>query len=199
MEATPLLEKIAADAREAAAQTLAQARERAVEISANADAKAAAQRADTELRIARDAKDMETRMERMGELDDRKALLNQKRQVMDEAFTAALHQLHRLPPKRARAFFLERLPGTAQGGEGVMVGEQSQHVVDQGMVDEVNRQLQEKGKPGVTLLPQRVPGFGFVLQKGGVEFVCTFERLLDDLRAGAETEVANILFPTPAQ
>jgi len=193
MQAQPLFQKIEDDARQAAAQILANAREKAQAVSNAADQDIAALRQRNAQRIEQDAEELRLRMQRMDELEGRKALLAHKRTVLDEAFASALQQLQALPPADMRAFFLDKLVATAQGGEAVLSG--AQGGMDQGMVDEANQLLAKQGKPaGLVLSPDTVPGMGFALLRDGIQVVCTFDRLVSDARMGLETEIAAILF-----
>jgi V/A-type H+-transporting ATPase subunit E len=193
MQAQPLFQKIEDDARQAAAQILANAREKAQSVSNAADQDIAALRQRNAQRIEQDAEELRLRMQRMDELEGRKALLAHKRTVLDEAFASALQQLQALQPTDMRAFFLDKLVATAQGGEAVLSG--AQGGMDQGMVDEANQLLAKQGKPaGLVLSPDTVPGMGFALLRDGIQVVCTFDRLVSDARMGLETEIAAILF-----
>lgn len=189
----PLIQKIESDARDAAAQLLAGARDKAKALVLASDQSIAALNEQTARRIAADSLDQERRMQRMGELEDRKALLQDKRAVMEEAFLESLQWLNKMPAQEARAFFLARMVSAAHGEEQVKAG--TLGGVDQDLVDQANRQLSAQGKPGrLSLSKDRVPGFGFALTRGGIEVVCTFERLVHDARMNLETEVASILF-----
>ncbi|MGI6653155.1 MAG: V-type ATP synthase subunit E [Christensenellales bacterium] len=193
MQAQPLFQKIEDDARQAAAQILANAREKAQAVSNAADQDIAALRQRNAQRIEQDAEELRLRMQRMDELEGRKALLAHKRTVLDEAFASALQQLQALQPTDMRAFFLDKLVATAQGGEAVLSG--AQGGMDKGMVDEANQLLAKQGKPaGLVLSPDTVPGMGFALLRDGIQVVCTFDRLVSDARMGLETEIAAILF-----
>jgi|LSQX01.2.fsa_nt_gb V/A-type H+-transporting ATPase subunit E len=193
MQAQPLFQKIEDDARQAAAQILANAREKAQAVSNAADQDIAVLRQRNAQRIEQDAEELRLRMQRMDELEGRKALLAHKRTVLDEAFASALQQLQALPPADMRAFFLDKLVATAQGGEAVLSG--AQGGMDKGMVDEANQLLAKQGKPaGLVLSPDTVPGMGFALLRDGIQVVCTFDRLVSDARMGLETEIAAILF-----
>jgi V/A-type H+-transporting ATPase subunit E len=193
MQAQPLFQKIEDDARQAAAQILANAREKAQSVSNAADQDIAVLRQRNAQRIEQDAEELRLRMQRMDELEGRKALLAHKRTVLDEAFASALQQLQALPPADMRAFFLDKLVATAQGGEAVLSG--AQGGMDNGMVDEANQLLAKQGKPaGLVLSPDTVPGMGFALLRDGIQVVCTFDRLVSDARMGLETEIAAILF-----
>lgn len=193
MQAQPLFQKIEDDARQAAAQILANAREKAQAVSNAADQDIAVLRQRNAQRIEQDAEELRLRMQRMDELEGRKALLAHKRTVLDEAFASALQQLQALQPADMRAFFLDKLVATAQGGEAVLSG--AQGGMDKGMVDEANQLLAKQGKPaGLVLSPDTVPGMGFALLRDGIQVVCTFDRLVSDARMGLETEIAAILF-----
>ena len=193
MQAQPLFQKIEDDARQAAAQILANAREKAQAVSNAADQDIAVLRQRNAQRIEQDAEELRLRMQRMDELEGRKALLAHKRTVLDEAFASALQQLQALPSADMRAFFLDKLVATAQGGEAVLSG--AQGGMDKGMVDEANQLLAKQGKPaGLVLSPDTVPGMGFALLRDGIQVVCTFDRLVNDVRMGLETEIAAILF-----
>lgn len=195
MEPMPLIQKIEADARDAAAQLLAAAREKAQAVAQQSDQDILTLHEQTAQRIKTDTRDMAQRMQRMGDLEDRKALLANKRLVMDEAFTQAIAQLKATPPDKARAFFLSRMVDAARGDETVLPGTLGGGV-DEDLVREANAQLAAQGKPGrLTLSSQRVPGFGFAMNRDGIEIVCTFERLVHDARMSLETEVAAVLFP----
>ena len=194
MDVNPLLEKIAADAREAAARILDDARRRAEDISGASEQRIAQRMAQAEERAEVEAADMARRMARMSALEGRKALLADKRGVIDAAFRQALDDLRALPEEEARAYFLRLLVGTAQGGEELLAGDASRHIIHEGFVQQANEALAREGRDGGRLSADSTPGFGFVLRKGGAEVNCTFERLLDAQRLRAETEVAGILF-----
>ena len=97
MDVKGILDKIEADAREAAAQTLEQAQARIDALRAANDAAQHQQLAAMEEKIKADAAEMEGRMIRMAELEDKKARLAAKREVMDDTFRLAQDKLCTLP------------------------------------------------------------------------------------------------------
>ena len=105
MDVKGILDKIEADAREAAAQTLEQAQARIDALRAANDAAQHQQLAAMEEKIKADAAEMEGRMIRMAELEDKKARLAAKREVMDDTFRLAQDKLCTLPDAKKRAFF----------------------------------------------------------------------------------------------
>ena len=117
MDVKGILDKIEADAREAAAQTLEQAQARIDALRAANDAAQHQQLAAMEEKIKADAAEMEGRMIRMAELEDKKARLAAKREVMDDTFRLAQDKLCTLPDAKKRAFFMAQLLSAADGGE----------------------------------------------------------------------------------
>ena len=110
MDVQGILNKIAADARQAASAVLADAQKRADDLRAKSEEQLAAQRRAMEAKAETDGREMEGRMLRMAELEEKKARLAVKRQVMDEAFLQATDRLRRLPDQEKRAFFLAENP-----------------------------------------------------------------------------------------
>lgn len=82
-------------------------------------------RANTEARAHEDAQAAAVRMGRMAELDERKLLLKDKRDMMERAFSLALDKMKAMPAKEARAFLLSTLTELADGDEELIVGAES--------------------------------------------------------------------------
>lgn len=194
MDVQSILEKILSDARQAASDTLEQARQRAMSQADAAKAQLDAQRKAMEERVRADSAEMESRLTRMAELEEKKALLAVKRQVMDEAFSQAVDALRRLPNEKKRAFFLAELTGAAQGGESVCVGEVENGWFDDRFLAEANAALAKKGVNQPLAKGESVPGCGFEMRLGGAALNCTFESLVEGQRMALEGEVSRALF-----
>lgn len=195
MDARAILTKIDEDAREASRKVLDDARARAKAMREASAAAIEKQRADALARAEADAGETEKRMQRMAELEDRKALLAAKREVIDRAFNDALSRLRALPKDKCRAFLLGQLLSLAQGGETLLIGAQSDGWFDSAFVEEANAGLKKNGKTGViTLGAEHVPGTGFALQKDGARVNCTLEALVEGSRHDMEADVARVLF-----
>ena len=77
-----------------------------------------------------DAQAAAVRMGRMAELDERKLLLKDKRDMMERAFSLALDKMKAMPAKEARAFLLSTLTELADGDEELIVGAESDGWMD---------------------------------------------------------------------
>lgn len=195
MNADAILKRIEQDARQAAEETLNEAKARAEAIKASYEKKLhAADEAALE-QARRDSLALDDRMQRMAELDARKALLADKRAVLDEAFAAALRKMQAMPANKAKAFGLKVLLEAAGGNETVVADKDSAWC-DEAFVAEANKALAAAGRAGKLTLSaeKQALGGGFLLLSGGMEVNCSFPAALQAQRAELEAEVASMLF-----
>ena len=138
---------------------------------------------------------MRDRMLRMAELDQKKALLSVKRQVIDLAFADALERMAAMGAEQKREYIEKLLLASAQGGEELIPSAEDKALFDPAFMARLNAQLQKAGKAAVTLSSQDRPlGGGFVLKQGGLEINCAFSAVLSQARSALEAEVAAVLF-----
>lgn len=194
MDIQGILEKIEADAKEAASQALLEAQKKADAIRAQGEAQAQRQRLALQERLQADRAELEGRMLRMAELEDKKAQLAVKRQVMDDAFALAVDKLRRLPEEEKRAFFREQLLSTARGDEELFIGQEENAWFSDAFLADLNAALAAAGKPGCLKKGGSVDGCGFELRQGGEAQRCTFEALVEGSRMALEGDVARVLF-----
>ncbi len=194
MDVQGILGKIESDAREAASRVFQDAQKRVGEIHAQAEAQDKAQREAMNRRIQAERAEMESRMLRMAELEDKKAQLAVKREVMDGAFDLAVQKLRQLPDDQKRAFFRAQLLSAAQGNETVLIGRENSAWFTDAFLRDVNAALEKAGKPGNLAKAGSVDGCGFELRRGGEARKCTFEALVEDSRMALEGDVARALF-----
>ena len=196
MNAQAILEKIGFDGHKAAAVLLKEAGERVEAIRAESDKKIAKLRDETVVKAQAEADALEVRMYRMAELDERKVLLAAKRQLMDQAFQAALVKLRQLPPEQLESFFLSMVLSSCKGTETLFIGALCDAWYTPAFADKVNAALTAAGKPGrITANQERRDGVaGVILSGEGMEINCTLEALLDARRLELEAEVASILY-----
>ena len=194
MDVQGILQKIESDAKAAASQTLMEAQKKADLIRAQGEKQAQAQRDAMDKRIQAEKAEMESRMLRMAELEDKKAQLAVKREVMDGAFALAVQKLRELPDDQKRAFFRSQLLSAAQGDETVLIGQENSAWFTDAFLQDVNAALEKAGKPGKLTRAGSVEGCGFELRRGGEAQKCTFEALVEGSRMALEGDVARVLF-----
>jgi len=181
----------------------AEKKAREIEASALAEAERITKEAsDQSLRIAQKAEKMSAKRaseerERIlasASLDIRKAVLEQKQKLMDEAFQKAITHL-RQKNKKEYIKLIKRLllESVETGTEDVIVGTADKEIIDSTVVSEVNKKLGSKGNLTLSKTVGSMPG-GFVLRRGKIDMNLSFDGLIELAREGLETEVAKILF-----
>lgn len=197
MNAQAILDKILEDAKENASAVLKDANDRAGAMRKATEERIAAARTRTQAQAQEDAQAAAVRMGRMAELDERKLLLRDKREMMGRAFDLALKKMQAMPPKQAREFLLATLTELADGDEQLVVGAQSDGWMDASFLAQANAALTAAGKPGkLTLAKEKRPGVsGVILARHDTEIHCTYQALLDSRRLELEAQVAQTLFP----
>lgn len=195
MNAQGILDRIEQDAREAAAALIKEAQDKAKELMNVSEGRVERSQREALDQARRDAVALDDRMQRMAKLDARKALLADKRGVLDEAFARAQDLMAAMPEDQARAFGLSMLLDSAAGDE-TLVPDAASAWCDQAFVDAANAALKSAGKPGTVKLSaeRRNLGGGFVLTRGGMEINCSFPAALEARRTDIEAEVAAALF-----
>ncbi|MEG0766358.1 MAG: hypothetical protein RR482_01460, partial [Clostridia bacterium] len=196
MNADAILARIDEEARNAASVSLHEAQQRAEEMRNASEARIDGMRKAALAQAQRDAVEMNDRMRRMAALEERKALLAAKREIMDCAFDEALHRMQKMENAQAQAYVLRILHQVAQGDEAIAVGKPMPAWADQAFLDQVNAQMRATGRPGTMhwAEEQRAIKSGFLLLSKGMELNCTFEAMLHVQRMSLEAEVATLLF-----
>ena len=196
MNADAILIKIEEDARLAGERMLAEAQAKAEAMKAASREKIEEMHNAMLKKAATDSAELEQRMQRMAELDERKALLSQKRALIDQAFSKARDLLNGADADQKRTFFLSQVVNHASGDETLYLGDAAADWFDGGFLAAANQALVQQGKPGLlTLAPERAAGCeGVVLKARGAETHCTFDAILSDIRPELEQQVASMLF-----
>ncbi len=196
MNAQAILDKIAEDARNNAQSLQDDARQKAAAALEATRHRLAEDDQAMRARAENDGAELSQRMGRMAELENRKALLQQKRVVMDEAFERAQALFEGLDAAKKRAFYLQKLCENASGDEALIVGDHDAQWFDDRFLADASEMLQKQGKTAALTLAdgKRAGVTGFLLQKDGTEVNCTLAAMIGDLRMEMETEVAALLF-----
>jgi V/A-type H+-transporting ATPase subunit E len=197
MSIESLIERILADARKAAAE---------VEKKASGEAKTFEEETDREIRrimdaakqgAARIAREQKQRMISMAELDDRKAVLGMKQQVIEEAFDEALKKILALDGKAYGTFVGNLiLQANPNGDEEVVFNSKDRDRFGDGWIREVNERLGKGKKKGTLRIAREARPIqgGAILKRGRKEINCSLESVFLCRRAELETKVAGILF-----
>ncbi|MBE7017465.1 MAG: hypothetical protein E7420_04835 [Ruminococcaceae bacterium] len=177
-------------------------------INAEADAQCAAILAEYEAkaaeayekRIAKGKADCATRSERMAataDMEQRKALLAFKQEMVSEAFEKAAEAVATLPREKYIEFFASLAADAAiSGKEKLLFSEGDKADTGAEIVSAANALLAAKGKTAEISLAEEtveVSG-GFIMRSGNIEVNCTADTLVQLTRSSLSSQVAEILF-----
>lgn len=190
-----IIDTILENARDDAAHTLAQARDKAKKLHDAAE-EGAKNRLDAALeRAESDAAQRRERSLRMEQLELRKAVLGQQRELIDQAFQGALEQLVNMDEDKKRQLHLRSILASAEGGEALHPAKDELALYTPAFLAGINQALEKAGKKPLTLAKalETIRG-GLVLESDGVEQNLSYEALLRGVRDSLEPEVARVLF-----
>jgi len=192
--ADKVVAKILKEADRKSGQILQAARKEAERIAASA-AEESIRIAEAAKRLSRErASEEKERILATTKLDIRKAVLERKQNLMDEAFSRAIRQLRQKNTQNYVALIEKLLIGAVDSGtEEVIVGEADKEIINSRVIAEVNGKLGKKGRLTLSPTPGSMTG-GFVLRQGKVDTNFSFDGLIELAREGLETEVARVLF-----
>ncbi len=196
MDAQAILTKIEQDAKEAATRIQADAEEKAKTMKLEAQSRIEMQEKTMLAQAEQECTQMVERMQRMADLDNRKALLAGKRTVIDEAFAKAKEKLLATSAADRRTFYMQQVAACAAGTETLIAGTNEADWFDDGFIADANKALEKAGKPGkLQAATERRDGCaGLVLLQNGAEILITFDALLEEARTDLELVAAQTLF-----
>lgn len=153
-----------------------------------------------EKRMARGRAECAARSERMAataDMEQRKATLAFKQEMVGEAFEKAVEAVTGLPAEEYTEF-LARLAAKAhvKSGEEMVFSQKDRAGVGEAVVKRANALVKEAGGSGTITLSDEtaeIPG-GFILRSGSIEVNCAVDTLVLLHRAALSSQVAEILF-----
>ncbi len=153
-----------------------------------------------EKRMAKGKADCTSRSERMAataDMEQRKATLAFKQEMVGEVFAQAVEAIAALPKDEYVEFLAALAAEAAISGEEEMIfSERDKAAVGAEVVKRANAALKNKGARGTVCLSEEtadIPG-GFIMRSGNIEVNCSADTLVQLHRASLSSQVAEILF-----
>jgi V/A-type H+-transporting ATPase subunit E len=196
-KADKLRRRIISDAEADARKIIGEGQGQAAAIKDEADKKVREIAADFAAKAESQAKEYIRRQISLRELEERKAVLAEKGDLIDKVFDRALEELRERD--RKGAYSLTRrllLDAIETGDEEVIFSPEDKRGIGGSFIEGLNAELRKAGKRGQVKVSEetRPISGGFVLRRGRAEINAAFDTLLTMLRYDIETEVAGILF-----
>lgn len=195
MNAEQVVNKILSEARQQAAAIAEQMQQKNDAQKRQLEQELSACRAETDRLAKEAAEDKRSRMLAAARMDNARALLAAKVELLDKVFDTAEKRIAQMPDDAYRAMMTQLMVKAVQtGDEEVIVGRDERRINDD-LIKQVNRQLGAGFKGNLRLSDKRaeIKG-GFILSRGKVQMNASVEVLVGRLRETMETELAAELF-----
>jgi len=178
----------------------AQAEVKSIESEGDARVSAIAKQADDEAksvhasyagRFTKEEPEIARRREIVAKLDADKIDLGAKRRLIGEAFDGALRLLKELPSEKYMSFVKALLEKAVVTGEETLLVGKDERYIDSVWLDGYN----ESHTTNLSLSADRLPiSGGFVLRNEKIDVNCSWDMLVEDIRAEIEPDVVQRLF-----
>jgi len=195
MNAEQVINKILAEARQQAEAIVQEASEKRDQKMRQLEDELSAYREETERLAVEAAEDRRSRMLATARMENARAMLKAKTELLDEVFAGAEDRIAKMPDEQYKALVTKLMSQAVEtGDEEVIVGKDEKRITGD-LIKQVNRQLGTGFKGNLRLSDQRadIKG-GFILKRGRVQVNAAVEVLVGRLREAMEMELAARLF-----
>ncbi len=195
MNAEQVINKILTEARQQAEAIVQEATEKRDEKMRQLEDELSAYREETDRLAAEAAEDRRSRMLAAARMENARALLKAKTELLDEVFARAEDRIAKMPDESYKALITKLMSQAVEtGDEEVIVGKDEKRITGD-FIKQVNRQLGTGFKGNLRLSDRRaeIKG-GFILKRGRVQVNAAVEVLVERLREAMEMELASRLF-----
>lgn len=188
-----IIAHIQADAKAQADAILAQGEQQCAEIRQSYEEKAKERYGEKIRQGVKVCQDNITSVERLNQMEAKKAVLALKQEMVSKSFDKAVEQLVALPQEQYVAL-LAKLAAQASvtGDEEIVLNAKDQAAVGSAVVEKVNA-LVPNGK---LVLSNETGDFagGLILKRGSIEANCTIELMVELCRGDMSAQLAKVLF-----
>ena len=194
MNAEQVVKKILSEAHEQAEAIAQDAQQKRQRQTQQLDEELSAYRAETERLANAAAEDRRSRMLAAARMENARALLAAKADLLDEVFGKAQERVVKLPDEQYRSVMMRLMQKAVETGDEEVIVGKAERRIDDGFIKQVNRSLvRALGQPAAQRPARRhqgriYPARGKVRMNAGVEV------LVERLRESLETELAARLF-----
>ncbi len=195
MNAEAILKRIEDDAVKLSADILNDAKSKVNQMQYNSHLKVEKLKFKTEKMAEVESDEIRKQLQSMSDLEYKKYLLQQRRSLIDEAFTQAQNKIKTLNVGDIANKVSSMIVKQAEGGETLYVGDNQANWLSDAVFNDINSKLKAQNKNELVKGDKQIENAtGAVLVKDGVELNCTIESLLASLRVDIERDVAERLF-----
>ena len=188
-----IIAHIQADAKAQADAILAQAELQCAEIRQSYETKAKERYGEKIRQGVKVCQDNIDSVERLNQMEARKALLALKQGMVSESFDLAEQLLVQLPQDKYIELLVKlAAQATVTGDEEIVLNARDRSAVGQAVVDGANARI-PGGKLSLSASTGDFAG-GLILRRGSIEANCTIELLVELCRGDMSAQLAKVLF-----
>lgn len=193
--ADAIINKILSQADERAARIAEENQEKCSGMLANEKKKAEAERQRMLAQAKGDAGELIRRRKSVALLENKKAMLKMKQEMLDEVFAKAADDLVADRSLYRRTMLQIIAVANISGDEILCPSNADKEIFDQAFVDEINSVRAAAGKKSVIAMgPAAEVSHGFILKKGYMEMNYGIDAVMRYAHSALQAEVAKILF-----
>lgn len=192
------------DAKQVVDKILGQAQSQANEIKEQAKTKAEAELKEAKVKLEeytkqtqaaalKEAEDRKGRILANARMDIRKDNLGAKVGLLNEVFNNSINRINGFGDNEYKGLMKKLLLKSVETGQEEVVVGKDEHRIDQGFIDNVNRELGDKGKLKLASDRANIKG-GFILRKGNISINVSTAVLVSQIREKLEMELNKELF-----
>ncbi|HEV57267.1 MAG TPA: hypothetical protein ENN87_07185 [Phycisphaerales bacterium] len=198
MDAEQVVDKILSEARAEAEAIRSEAQGQADEDRSRLQEELDAFEAETKRLADQAAEDRRARMLAAARMENRKAELTAKVELLNEVFEKAAERLAALEDDEYRDFMADLMARAVETGDEKIIVGRDETRIDDRVIKAVNRQLGPGFKGNLQLASDRadIRG-GFILRRGKIQTNVSIDVLVGQTREDMEPEVVAMLFGAP--
>ena len=193
MDAEQVVSKIISDAQNQADLIKRQAAQGLASEQAKLDEQLADFDRQTQALAQKAAKDKKDRTLASARMQTAKDILAEKSVILQNVFEKAREQILTLDKDKYRALIAKLMVKAAQSGDEEVIIDKNEARIDQSLIEQVNRELGEKGKLKLSSRRENIKA-GFILSQGRIKNNVSLEVMLLQAKEDFQIELAKELF-----
>lgn len=195
MNPQQVVDKILAEAKAEAEKIRRQAQEHQAAEQARFEEQMARFKEQTQQMAAQAAEAEKAQLLALARMEAMKDYLAEKVSLLDEVFAQSRQRIRELPGDQYRQLMVRLLAEAVETGDEQVVAAKDDDRIDQNLVNQVNRQLADKGKGSLSLSEEKHDlGGGFLLKRGRIRTNVTTGVLVGQARNDLVIELNKDLF-----
>ncbi|MGW8115595.1 V-type ATP synthase subunit E [Caproicibacterium sp. NSD3] len=191
-----IIEQIKNESEETAKSIRLSAEAEAKTITGKAQIDAAEFRRAASEKIQKQAQDLKARSKSAAVLQERRILLNEKLQIIEETVADSRNDLLNLPAEEYFKVLLKIIAKYALPEKGeIFLNSKDLQRMPKDFAEKADAQAKESGGTLNLSLETKLISGGLILSYGGIEENCSFEALFDAQKEQMQDKAATLLFP----